>query len=221
VKPKNPCLLTSARAQSCFSCERDKLERAKNFVASFPEIRPSPSTIQFQISKWKRIVSISNSEVSKIIKKRLTWICQIKPFLIRLCFLFRTRFGLHLRRDSTRCWNWNSKARDREDSYQFSNDIGTRAWSWRVDRDDLILLWSGARKVMVVYVRPLDRLSTGCLCGWDRIGCLLSRFCRFEFLNLGAIATFPFPSTCNTLTSHTRSFLIIDFDWCLLQNDKY
>jgi len=99
VKPKNPCLLTSARAQSRFSWERDKLERAKNFVVSFPEIRPSPSTVQFQISKSKWIVSISNSEVSKIIEKRLTWIYQIKPFLIRLCFLFRTRFDLHLRRD--------------------------------------------------------------------------------------------------------------------------
>jgi len=31
---------------TCLSWERDKLEIAKNLVASFPEIRPSPSTIQ-------------------------------------------------------------------------------------------------------------------------------------------------------------------------------
>ena len=76
------------------------------------------------------------------------------------------------------------------------------AWINDHNRHDLILLYCGALKVMVVHVRALDRLSTGCLCGSIRIGYLLSRFCRFQFLNLGAIATCPFSSTCNTLTSH-------------------
>lgn len=91
-KPKNPCRLTSARAQSCLSCERDKLERAKNLVASFPDILPSPSaTYQCRKpnqSKW--IVSIWNCGVRKSVE--LTWISQMEPFLI----LFGTRPGLHL-----------------------------------------------------------------------------------------------------------------------------
>lgn len=58
------CILT------CLRSDRDKLDMAKNFVASFPVIRPSPSTHQ-KNKKTKKITvtylkSCENQQFKKI-----------------------------------------------------------------------------------------------------------------------------------------------------------
>lgn len=59
AKPKNPWRLESARAQSCLSWERDKLESAKNFVASFPLMRPSLSAIKYRTERIVLWITVS------------------------------------------------------------------------------------------------------------------------------------------------------------------